>query len=142
VLSAIAHGHDVNIDKSVQIAFAAQFASLGLDVDRSKMYFDFIMASLSEAARGKFENMQPANYVYQSDFAKRYVAQGEALGEAKGRADLVLRQLTLRFGPPGDAVQRQIAQASISELNDIGERLLTASTIQEAIERGSPEQPG
>jgi len=39
VLSAMAHGQDPNTDKSVQIALAAQLAVLGLDEDRSKLYF-------------------------------------------------------------------------------------------------------
>lgn len=42
---------DVDTGKSVQIAMAAQMASLGLDQDRSRLYFDLILVSLSEAAR-------------------------------------------------------------------------------------------
>ena len=147
VLSAIAHGKDVDIDKSVQIASAARLASRGLDAERSKLYFDLTMASLSEAARREFLNMDLSKYEYQSDFAKHYVAQGKALGEAngeargeaRGRLALVIRQLTLRFGAPGDAVQSKLAQSSIAELDAIGERLLTATTLQEALGRASHE---
>lgn len=78
--------------------------------------------------------MDPAKYEYQSDFARRYVAQGEAQGEAKGRAALVIRQLALRFGPLTDALQARIAEASITELDAIGERLLAAQTLQEALD--------
>jgi hypothetical protein len=42
--------------------------------------------------------MDLRNYEYQSDFARRYVAEGVARGVAKGRADLVTKLLTLRFG--------------------------------------------
>ncbi len=38
--------------------------------------------------------MDPAKYEYQSDFARKYVAQGRA----EGRTDLVLKLLTLKFG--------------------------------------------
>ena len=104
-------------------------ASVGLDEDRSSLYLDLILASLSEAARRELQAMDPAKYEYQSDFAKRFVAQGEA----SGRAALVIRLLTLRFGPPAEDVQARIAQAPIAELDAMGERLLTAQTLQEAL---------
>jgi hypothetical protein len=150
VLSAMAHGRDADTQKSVQIALAAQLASRGLDEDRSKLYFDLVFNALSEAARRALQTMDLAKYEYQSDFAKRYVAQGqaegeargEARGEAKGRAQgemsgriaLVIKQLTRRFGPLTDAARTQIAGASIEELDTIGERLLTAQTLQEALD--------
>ena len=141
VLSAIAHGKDVDIDKSVRIASAARLASRGLDAERSKLYFDLTMASLSEAARREFLNMDLSKYEYQSDFAKHYVAQGKALGEAsgeargeaRGRIALISRLLTRRFGPPTDTVQSKLSQASIDELDAIFERLLTAQTVEEVI---------
>ena len=133
VLSAMAHGRDADTGKSAQIAFAARMASYGLDEDRSKLYFDLVLASLSEAARRELQTMDPAKYEYQSEFARRYVAQGKAEGILKGRADLVMRQLTLRFGPlSGEAVIR-ISEASIEELDAIGERLLTAETLRDAL---------
>lgn len=130
VLSAMAHGQNVDTSKSVQIALAAQIAALGLDDDRSRLYFDLILSSLSEAARQALQTMDPAKYEYQSDFARRYVAQGEA----KGRAALVIRLLALRFGPLTDTLQARIAEASITELDAIGERLLAAQTLQEALD--------
>lgn len=137
VLSAMAHGRDTDVHKSVQIALAAAGASVGLDPDRSSLYLDLILASLSEAARRELQAMKPAKYEYQSEFARRFVAQGREEGriegEASGRAALVLRQLTLRFGPMADDVQGHIARASIGELDAIGERLLTAQTLQEAL---------
>jgi hypothetical protein len=137
VLSAMAHGRDADTDKSTQIALAAQFASVGLDDDRSKLYFDLILISLSEAARKALRNMDPAKYEYQSDFAKRYVAQGEVQGEIKGeikgRAVLVAKQLTLRFGPLPESTLAEITDASLAELDTIGERLLTAKTLEDAL---------
>jgi hypothetical protein len=77
--------------------------------------------------------MDPAKYEYRSDFARRYVAEGEAKGEAKGRAALVSRLLALRFGPLAQQVETRIAEASVEELDEIGERLLTAQSLDEAI---------
>lgn len=125
VLSAMAHGRDADAAKAARIAAAAAEASLGLDEDRSRLYVDLSFASLSDAARKELQAMDPAKYEYQSEFAKRYVA--------RGRADLIIRQLTLRFGPPSEDVLSRIAAASIEELDAIGERLLSASTIDEAL---------
>jgi hypothetical protein len=117
---------------------AAQMASIGLDEDRSKLYFDLVLNALSEAARRELRTMDPAKYEYQSEFARRYMAQGEARGEAKGeakgRAALVAKQLTHRFGSLNDATRTRIATASIEELDAIGERVLTAGTLQEALD--------
>ena len=76
VLSAMAHGKDENPKKSLQIALAAQLASAGLDEDRSRLYFDLVLNSLSEAARQALQTMDPAKYQYQSEFARRYIALG------------------------------------------------------------------
>jgi len=149
VLSAMAHGRDEDAAKAAQIALVAQMASLGLDEDRSRLYFDLVLTSLSEAAERELRTMDPAKYEFQSDFAKHYIAlgrhegkaegraegkaEGELEGELKGRSALVLRQLTRRFGSlPPDAAAR-VAAASIDELDAIGERLLTAKSLEEAL---------
>lgn len=125
VLSAIAHGRDPDSAKSARIAVAAQIASLGLDADRSRLYFDLVLAALSDAARQELKTMDPVKYEYQSEFARRYVAQG--------RADLIIRQLTLRFGTLTPEAIARIAAASIQELDGIGERVLTAQSLEEAL---------
>jgi uncharacterized protein DUF4351 len=127
VLSAMAHGKDADCEKSIRIALAAQCAVRGLDPLRSKMYFDLIHFHLSEGARWAMQAMDPAKYEYQSDFARRYVAEG--------RSALVIRQLTLRFGALTQQVETRITGASIAELDGIGERLLTAQTLDEALGR-------
>jgi hypothetical protein len=137
VLSAMAHGQDADYEKAAQIGLAAQIASIGLDEDRSRLYFDLVLASLSEAARTELRSMDPAKYEYQSEFARRYVAQGRLEGELEGRAELVTRQLTRRFGSLPPAALEQIASASIEKLDGIGERLLTAQTLHEAL--GPPD---
>jgi hypothetical protein len=133
VLSAMAHGKDPDVDRSLQIAMAAQLASLGLDDDRSRLYCDLVQNALSEAARRALQNMDPAKYEYQSEFAKRYVAQGREEGRTLGRTDLLARQLTRRFGTLPDAARTRLTSASIDELDAIGERLLTAKNLEEAL---------
>lgn len=132
VLSAMAHGRDADLVRAVEIAFAARKASAGLDADRSRIYGDLIMNSLSEAAREALSTMIKQKYEFQSDFAKHYIA----LGEANGRAALVMRQLTARFGHIESDVGDQVQRASVAELDLIGERLLTARTLQDALSPG------
>jgi len=55
VLSAMAHGKDEDAGKALRIAVAAMAASLGLDAERSTLYFDLVFASLGEAARKSFQ---------------------------------------------------------------------------------------
>jgi hypothetical protein len=117
----------------IVVAHAARVASACLDEDRSVLYVDLILAALSESARRELQIMKPAGYEFQSDFAKHYVAQGRQEGQIQGRAAIVTRLLTLRFGPIADETRQRLAQASISELDDVGERLLTAPTLQDAL---------
>jgi hypothetical protein len=133
VLSAMAHGRDADVRRAIEIAVAAQNASFGLDADRSKIYFDLILNSLGEAARRALNQMDARTYEYQSDFARKYIAQGRAEGEANGRAALVLRLLALRFGSLEAAILNRVQAASVGELELIGERLLVARTLEEAV---------
>jgi hypothetical protein len=133
VLSAMAHGKDADTSKALQIAVAAQIAALGLDADRSRLYFDLVLASLGDAARRELQTMDPAKYEYQSDFARRYVAQGRAEGRAEGRAAIIEKLLTARFGALPEEIKTKISAASIEELDAMGVRLLNAKTLEEAV---------
>jgi hypothetical protein len=136
VLSAMAHGQDADIAKAAQIAQVAQLVSHGLDADRSRLYGDLVLNALSEAARRALQTMLPFKYEYQSDFARKYYGQGKDEGRAEGQAVLirvVLRQLSLRFGTVDDETKKKLAAASIDQLGEIGERVGTAQTLQEAL---------
>jgi hypothetical protein len=93
------------------------------------LYFDLITNSLSEAARRALQTMNRFNYEYQSEFARRYMAEGRA----EGRAEILTRLLTARFGPLSEAVKARIASSSIEELHAMGDRLLTAANLQAAL---------
>jgi hypothetical protein len=133
VLSAMAHGRDGDVERSTRIAVAAQNAVVCLDADRSKLYFDLILSSLSEAARQALNAMDIRKYEYQSDFARRYVAQGVEQGEALGRASVIARLLTLRFGPLSAEVQSHLRSASIADLDEMAERVLVVGSLPEAL---------
>jgi len=84
VLSAIAHGET---EQGATIASVVLPAIRGLDDDRVKFYYDLVYNSLNEAARRTLEAMMIKGYEYQSDFAKKYVAQGRTEGRAEGRTE-------------------------------------------------------
>jgi hypothetical protein len=140
VLSAMAHGRDADVGRALQIALAAMAASVGLDASRSTLYSDLVIASMSEAARKALQSMDPGKYEYQSEFARRYVAQGVAEGRAEGmaegRAQLILRLLTRRFGPLPEGVEEQVRAASVDEIDAYAERLLSAKSLDEALGKG------
>jgi hypothetical protein len=127
VLSAMAHGRSADPDMAVQVAAAAMAASLGLDPDRSVLYFDLVYASLSDAARASLQAMDPAKYEFQSEFAKRYLSQGRAEGEAR----VLSKQLTLKFGALDAATAERLRVASTAEIERWVERILTATTLDD-----------
>jgi hypothetical protein len=83
VLSALAHG---DTEQGATIAAAVLPAIRELDEDRGRFYHDLVYNSLNEAARRSLEAMMKG-YEYQSDFAKKYVAQGRTEGRAEGRIE-------------------------------------------------------
>jgi len=117
-----------------------ELALLDLDAERSTLYRDILSEALSEAARRALQSMNPAKYEYRSEFAKRYYGQGRtegrAEGLAEGRAEIILKLLTLRFGQLPEAARTAVQAAHIEELGRIGERLLTAASLEEVL--GNP----
>jgi hypothetical protein len=79
VLSALAHGEG---ELGAAIAAAVLPAVAALGDDRARFYGDLVLNSLNEAARRALEAMMKG-YEYQSDFAKKYVAQGETSARAR-----------------------------------------------------------
>lgn len=137
----MAHGGGVDTTKAVQIALAAEGALLGLDAQRSTLYSDMLFSALSEAARRALRAMNLPKYEYRTEFAKRYYgagmaegkAEGIAEGRAEGRAEFAIRLLTRRFGELPGSIRDRIHGASIDELDRIGDRLLTADSLTEAL---------
>ncbi|HEY3819941.1 MAG TPA: hypothetical protein VGL81_22405 [Polyangiaceae bacterium] len=85
VLSVMLHGRGRDALAVAEVALAA---SRSLEDERANLYADLVFASVDEAARAILEAlMASGTYEYQSDFARRYVAQGKAEGKAEGRAE-------------------------------------------------------
>jgi hypothetical protein len=134
VLSAIEHGRSANIPLAARIASAAILASADIDAERSRLYHDLILISLSAHTAEALEaTMNSLGYEYQSDFARRYVAQGKAEGRLEGRMEIVIRLLDSRFGPLPEASHARIRGARDAQLDAVAERVLTAQTLEEAL---------
>jgi hypothetical protein len=128
VLSAKEHGPSADIQLAARVASVAILASAGagIDAERFKMYLDLILSSLSEDARGALRAMNNLRgYVCVSDFARQ--------NRAEGGADILLKLLTLRFGPLDAAIEQQVRGANIEQLDALAERVLTAQTLNEAL---------
>jgi hypothetical protein len=140
VLSVMLHGHG---GEALAVAEAALGAARGLDEERSKLYADLVLASVDEAARAILEAlMASGNYEYQSDFARRYVAQGKAEGmaegraegEAAGRAHALIAVLAARgLDVPDDVRARITACTDLARLDAWLARAVTASSAADVI---------
>lgn len=129
MLSAIEHGKHADTDLTVRVASTAILASEGIDEERARLYLDLILISLSEHARAALKSMNSLGFEYQSDFARKYVAQGRA----EGRTEIILRQLARRFGPLHEGIESRVRAAETSQLDAIAEELLTAPTLADAV---------
>ena len=129
VLSVMAHGGESEVGTAV--AFAAASAASRLDDERAALYWDLIQASLNDATRAALEDiMRSGRYEYQSDFAKKYYAEGEAKGKAEGkvegeakgkaegRAEGILAVLTARGVAVTDHERRRVLACSDLALLD------------------------
>ena len=106
VLSVAAHADEPGAE---HIALAALAACQALDTDRAILYPDFVIALLGAVARKALEQlMATTNYEFQSDFARGYFAQGKAEGEARGKADTLLKLLKLRGFTVPEARRQQV----------------------------------
>jgi flagellar biosynthesis/type III secretory pathway protein FliH len=60
-------------------------------------------------------------------------AEGEAKGKLTGQAELLLRQLSLRFGELSNEVQARVAAASLEQLAVYAERVLSADSLDDVL---------
>ncbi len=76
-------------------------------------------------------------YEYQSDFAKKYVAQGRDQGRREGERAILLRLLRARFGELPEAAVARVEGAEIAVLEQWAERVLSAKTLAEVLDEPS-----
>ena len=139
VLSAMAHG---DTEHGAAIAAAVLPALRGLDDKRARFYYDLVYNSLNDATRRALEAMMKG-YEYQSDFAKKYVAQGRdegrTEGRTEGRAEEAARALLTVLRARGIAVpdaarERILALKDPERLERLLERAAVAPSLAEVLD--------
>jgi len=152
VLSAMAHGET---EYGAAIGAAVLSAIQELDDDRARLYYDLVYNSLNEAVRRSLEEKRMKGYEYQSEFAKKYVAQGRTEGRTegltegltkgitegltKGRTEEAARALltVLRarsLAVPEAVRQRILAQNDLERLERWLEKAAVAASVAEVID--------
>jgi hypothetical protein len=135
VLSALAHGRSAH---GAAIAAAAFSAVRELDEERARFYGDLVLKSMNEAARGALEAMMKG-YVFQSDFAKKYIGlgrdEGRVEGRAEGEARALLAALRARGIPVTEAARERImTEKDPDRLERWVERAVVATALAEVID--------
>jgi hypothetical protein len=130
VLSVMAHGET---EQGTTIAEAVLPAIRELDDERARLYYDLVYNSLNQAARRALEELMKG-YEYQSDFARKYVAQGRAEGLAEGRVEEAARAVLAVLRARGIAVpdsirERILAQKDPERLERWLEKAAVASSV-------------
>jgi hypothetical protein len=65
--------------------------------------------------------------------------EGFREGLQKGRLEILMKQLSIRFGALSDATVARLYAAGLAELDLWAERVLTAPTLEEVLRDGAPE---
>jgi len=129
VLSAMAHGRE---EVGAAIARTVLAAWGDLDTERVRLYVDLVMGSLSEATRSALEAlMKMGTYEYQSEFARKYVAQGREEGEREALLE-VLDARGLKVDE--EARQRIQACTDLSQLKRWLRKAVSVRATQELFE--------
>lgn len=119
------------------IASAVLPAVRELDDDRARSYGDIVYRSLNEAARKALDAMMKG-YEYQSDLAKKYVAQGIEQGVAQGEAKALLALLRARgFAVSEAARERILAQKDPERLERWVQKAAVATSLDEILDEPS-----
>jgi len=130
VMSAVAHGAD---PARTGVLDALVSALSTVDVDRANLYADIVLAALPQAAHRYLEAlMRSGTYEYQSDFARRYVAEGRA----EGRARAVLAVLEERDLDVPSVVRERVLACSDPELLDaLVRRAVTVASAEDLFDQ-------
>jgi len=112
-------------------------AALETDPERQVKYLDFIdiYAALDENERIVYRRRYPEEVAEMTRFAERFMEKGREEGVKKGirqgEAQMLLRQLSLRFGDLPQGACEQVESADADTLLRWSERILTATTLDE-----------
>ena len=114
------------------------------DPERRLKYLDFIdiYAALDENERIVYRQRYPEEVAEMTRFAERFIQQGLEQGRQEGReegigqgeARVLLRQLTLKFGPVSESVRSRVESADAETLLRWSEQVLSADRVEDVVE--------
>ena len=97
-------------------------------------YYVQVNTRLDEATVRTLLRETPSGDAIMQTFIDRYIEQGRQQGWQTGRqegvANVLLRQIERKFGPPSESVRQRIACADPETLLSWSERILTADTVE------------
>ena len=132
VLSTAAHGKG-DPDTAVRIALAAIDAISVLPEDQRRVYSDLIEAWLSEAARKVLMTL-PQTQPFYSEFGRRSYERGVGEGEARGKAEALLKFLAQRGLAITDAQRGRILECTDAPTIDGWlDRALSVASVDELL---------
>ncbi len=120
----------------VSLSHAARKALQAMDPAKYQYQSDFAKHYFAKGkaegeAKGKAEGEAKGKAEGEAKGKAEGEAKGKAEGEAKGRVEIVLKLLTLKFGPLSASARRRVARADAAEVERIAERVLRATTLRE-----------
>ncbi|MGM0760798.1 MAG: DUF4351 domain-containing protein [Thermodesulfobacteriota bacterium] len=109
---------------------------LETDPDKISKYLDFIdiYADLDETEQKLYISKYPQEAELMSTFAERFRQEGRQEGMQQGEAQVLLRQLSRKFGEPPSEIRHKIESADSERLLLWSERVLTARTLEEVLQ--------
>lgn len=134
ILSALMHARRRG---ALDVAYAGAVAADGLDGENAAVYYDLIVGGLGRVAAKALEAMMLShNHEWKSEFARKYVALGEASGKAEGKIEgkieSLLTILSVRGVALTEAERERITRCTDVELLERWTaRAATASTTDE-----------
>jgi hypothetical protein len=135
VLSVAAHGREPGAEF---IARAALAACVRLDSQDGLHYADFINAFLGDLARAALRQIMQVNDdrnpFFSQEFRERWFkerSEGEAEGEVKGAARILLKLLRKRWTVPEAVAERVLACQDVEQIDAWSERALDVATLDE-----------
>ena len=113
------------------------------DPERRLKYLDFIdiYAALDENERIVYRQRYPEEVAEMTRFAERFIQQGLERGRQEGReegigqgeARILLRLLTLKFGPVPESVRSRVESADAETLLRWSEQVLSANRLEDVV---------
>ena len=115
--------------------------SLGFDDLVALVHYILLESNEVEAAmlRGVLREIVPDQEArIMSIAAEEWKAEGIQIGQAMGKADILLRQLRRRFDPLPEAVVAKVRDASEDQLNEWAENILDAPKLDMVFSAAKP----